>query len=164
MVQRRSKLTYASLTTIGVLLLVAFAVGSVFADRPDTVTQFEAVSVACPQGEVLVTDEPLPLFKGTAIVNATITDKGEIFVDAVNFPTAYPGSSWIAPGQGRFTPTGFFVNHHGYGTGDLEGGKIQYRAIPLDEPVELPCEPVGPVVKLTGVIIVPPGLVDPDTP
>lgn len=136
------------LTTTSILFLALFVIGC-------TTIPFEAVSIACPDGEVNLSNEPL--FEGPGITDVTVTEAEEIFVDTVTFPTRFPGSSWISPGQGRVTPTGFSVTHFGYGTGDFSGAQIAYVVSPLDEPVGLPCDPVGPTVKLEGVIVLPPG-------
>lgn len=164
MIQPRSKLFYGVLMTVGVLLLLLLAVGFVAAQGSGTRIEFKAISVVCIDGETIdILDEPLPIYEGTSTFEATITDKGEIFVETVQFPTAYPGSTWVAPGRGRLTPNGFIVHHRGYGTGEFEGGKIFYKATPPDEPLENPpCEldPDAPVAQLVGNIILPPGLVE----
>ncbi|MEM7129463.1 MAG: hypothetical protein AAF702_24230, partial [Chloroflexota bacterium] len=75
-------------------------------------------------------------------------------VNATFFPTAFPDAHWVVPGEGFDMPDGgFVVMHRGDGVGALEGSRIVLTATPAEGIDELPCEPVGPVVKLEGVIL-----------
>jgi hypothetical protein len=43
--------------------------------------------------------------------------------------------------------------HKGEGTGVFAGQKIILQASVVDDPADLPCTPLGPTVKLEGIII-----------
>jgi hypothetical protein len=76
-------------------------------------------------------------------------------------PTAFPGSTWVAPGNGIVLGRdSFIVQHKGFGTGAFAGGTIRFTVRPiLDlDGIDPPCEPIGvagPVVELKGQIIFP---------
>jgi len=137
-----------------VLVLGILMVAPLHAAGEGVTTHFVAIDVPCPGGNVVLSDEPL--IAGPSTVQVTFLDEKKFVVDAVYSPTAYPGSTWVAPGKGHVTPTGFIVHHSGSGTGVFEGAKIVFKVEPVAGPVDLPCEPVGPVVTLEGVIVQPP--------
>ena len=140
---------------------VAVVLGLLFAGRIATgeglnaAIQFTAIDFACAGGNIVVSTEPL--VNGMSLVIVTPIDEKKFLVNATFFPTAFPGSTWVAPGQGRELPHGFVVHHLGVGTGDLEGGMIKFKVQPVDAPLPPGCTLVGPVVELDGVIIFPPG-------
>jgi hypothetical protein len=144
----------AKTVLVAVLVLGILVAAPLQAAGEGVATHFTAIDVACPGGNIVLSDEPL--IAGPSTVVVTFLDDKKFLVDAVYSPTAYPGSSWIAPGKGHETPTGFIVHHSGTGTGAFEGAKIVFKVEPVAGPVDLPCEPVGPVVTLEGVIIHPP--------
>lgn len=118
------------------------------------VTSFEAINVAYPDGGVVLSDEPL--MAGRSEISGVSQALGsKRFVSVVTFyPNAYPDSTFVAPGEGLDTPDGgFFVIHDGFGTGKLNGARIFLSAKVVEGVDDLPCEAVGPVVKLEGVIL-----------
>jgi hypothetical protein len=117
--------------------------------------QFEAIDFACAGGNIIVSLEPL--VAGMSIVEVEFIDARKFLVDATFFPTAFPGSTWVLPGRGHILPDGFVVHHRGVGTGELEGGRIRLKVVPVDVEPPPGCVLVGPVVLLDGVIIFPPG-------
>jgi hypothetical protein len=139
---------------IGVTVLL-LAVSTVTVDGMNAAIQFKAIDFACDGGNILMSTEPL--VNGTSLVMVTFIDEKKFLVNATSFPTAFPGSTWVAPGHGRLLPHGFVVHHLGVGTGDLEGGMIKYKVQPVDAALPPGCTLVGPVVELDGVIIFPPG-------
>ena len=149
---------YTRLIALGILLLGVFAVGSASAGGKGTATHFEAISVACGTFEgngdinrlvVFLSDEPR--IAGTGQVETTFVGQ-QVLVNAVFFPDAFDGA-WIAPGHSTLTPAP--VTHHGYGTGELAGQKIEFRASPQPELVleDPPCEDPLNIVILVGTII-----------
>ncbi|MEM7129459.1 MAG: hypothetical protein AAF702_24210 [Chloroflexota bacterium] len=121
-----------------------------------TATEFEAIDVACADGNILLSEEPLLAGRSQVEVNQEVGE--EYFqVNALYSPTAYPDSTWVLPGEGFATPDGsFIVIHRGHGTGRLEGARMLFTASPAEDvPDDLPCEPVGPLVKLEGIVIHP---------
>ncbi len=101
----------------------------------------------------MLSDEPM--LAGRSEVEA-IQDPEEITfaVNSMMYPDAYPNATWNAPGEGvDLSDGGFVVLHRGEGTGDFEGSTIQFFVTPMDEEIDLPCEPVGPVAKLEGTIV-----------
>ena len=117
------------------------------------VTRFEAIDVACPNGGVVLSDEPM--MAGRSKVEA-IQEPDEInfLVKSTVFPDAYPEATWVAPGEGvDLSDGGFVVLHRGQGTGDFDDATIEFFATLVEEEIDLPCEPVGPVVKLEGIIV-----------
>ncbi|MEZ4861158.1 MAG: hypothetical protein R3C14_07625 [Caldilineaceae bacterium] len=115
-------------------------------------TRFEAIDIACADGGVVLSAEPM--VAGRSEVSATQEPDDPFFlINSRMFPTAYPDGSWEAPGAGFDKPDGtFMVLHQGHGVGELEGSRILFTVVST-EADDLPCEPVGPVVKLAGVII-----------
>ncbi len=122
-----------------------------------TATEFTDLDIACPDGNVVISHEPMSA--GRSEVEVTQGPHEPYFsVNLTQYPDAFQGASWVAPGQGVSTAGGgFFVIHQGYGTGDLEGSSIFYAVSPAEGLADLPCEPNGPVVKSEGVIIRPAG-------
>lgn len=117
------------------------------------VSKFVAIDVACADGNIVLSDQPLIAGRSELVVFQGAGDPYFIVV-ASFFPTAYPEATFFVPGEGLDTPDGgFFVTHQGFGTGDLMGAKIFLVATPAEELDDLPCEPVGPVAKLEGVIL-----------
>ena len=117
------------------------------------IVEFEAIDVACAEGGVVLSDEPM--LAGRSEVEA-IQDPEEITfaVNSMMYPDAYPNATWNAPGEGvDLSDGGFVVLHRGEGTGDFEGSTIQFFVTPMEEEIDLPCEPVGPVAKLEGTIV-----------
>lgn len=153
---QRHKLFYSLLVVFGGLFLLILTVGSAAARREGVATHFKAVDVACEtfegdgdlsfKGVVLSEDERIG---GTSFVEISFVGK-RILVDYTLIPEAFDGT-WIAPGHSTDTPAP--VAHKGSGTDVFEGQKIIFQARIIDEFEGLPCEPVGPVVELTGIII-----------
>ncbi len=162
MYRPRRKLFYGSLITVGVLLLLLLAMGSAAAEGGGVVTAFEAIDVACEvvegdgdvnfAGLLLSDDERIA---GESLIEVTFKDNGQVLVEATYSPEAVDGT-WVAPGQGQETPNGLVVRHHGYGTGDLAGARIVFTVPEFVDLADPPCTPVGPVARLTGIIIEPP--------
>jgi hypothetical protein len=118
-----------------------------------TATEFTDLDVACPDGNVVISHEPMSAGRSEVEVIQG-PDEPYFSVNVTQYPDAFPGASWVAPGQGVATPDGgFFVIHQGYGTGDFEGDRIFYAVSPVEGLADLPCAPDGPVVKSKGVII-----------
>jgi hypothetical protein len=140
------------LVGVAVLLL---AVSTATGEGLNAAIQFTAIDFACAGGNIVVSTEPL--VNGTSLTTATFIDEKKFLVNATFFPTAFPGSTWVLPGQGRLLPHGFVVHHLGIGTGDLAGGMIKLKVQPVDAAPPPGCTLVGPVVELDGVIIFPPG-------
>lgn len=115
--------------------------------------EFEAIDVTCADGNVVISDSPF--MAGTSTVDVTQEEGDPYFtVNSTIHPTAYPNATWTAPGQGFETPDDkWLVFHSGDGTGDLEGSRIYMIVTPAEDVSDLPCEPVGPVALLKGVII-----------
>ncbi len=115
--------------------------------------KFEAIDVACPDGNIVLSESPL--LAGRSELEVAQTAGEPYFTVNVTFrPTAYPGATWAAPGQGFDTADGkFILFHSGGGTGNLEGSRIIMIATPAEDVDKLPCEPVGPVARLQGVIL-----------
>ena len=137
---------------LAVLLLV---VGTSTVYAQNSAIQFEAFDFACETGNIILSEEPL--IAGTSVVVPTFIDDRRFLVDATDFPTVFPGSTWVAPGHGQLLPNGFVAHHAGFGTGELEGGMIKYKVTPTDVAPPPDCNLVGPAVLLDGVIIFPPG-------
>ncbi|MEZ4866589.1 MAG: hypothetical protein R3C14_35045 [Caldilineaceae bacterium] len=120
-----------------------------------TAREFTAIDIACADGNIILSEEPM--LAGTSKVAAIQRPDDQYFlVNATFLPTAYPESTWVTPGEGVDKPDGsFLVTHRAYGTGQLADHRMLFTVEPtvVDD---LPCEPVGPVVKLDGVIIQPP--------
>jgi hypothetical protein len=150
---------YPKLIALGIVLLGVFAGGSAIAGGKGTVTHFEAISVACGTFEgngdinrlvVILSEEPR--IAGTGQVETTFVGN-QVLVNAVFFPDAFEGA-WVAPGHSTvITPAP--VIHHGHGTGELGGQKIQFRASPQPDLVleDPPCEDPLNIVILVGTII-----------
>lgn len=119
-----------------------------------SVTEFLAFDVACADGNTILSEEPLMAGRSEVEI---IQDVGETTfqVNATFMPSAYPDSSWVSPGQGMAMSDGsFLVIHGGEGTGQFEDSRMIFTARPTDEVQgELPCEPIGPLVRLEGVIV-----------
>ena len=110
-------------------------------------TKFNAISVACGTfsgppdavtNRVVVNMSEDPRMNGTGQVSVFIEGQ-QVFIEAIFHSSEFDGS-WIAPGHSATTNDP--VIHHGYGTGDFEGQKIKFKAIPqpdflLENP---PCE------------------------
>jgi hypothetical protein len=122
-----------------------------------TATEFTDLDIACPDGNVVISSEPMSA--GRSEVAVTQGPAEPYFsVIVTQYPDVFPGATWVAPGQGVATAGGgFFVIHQGHGTGDLEGGSIFYTVSPAEGLADLPCKPDGPVVKSEGIIIRPAG-------
>ena len=93
------------------------------ADAADgaTVIEFEAIDVACAEGGVVLSNEPL--IAGRSVAEA-IEEPDEInfLVESTFFPDSYPDASRVAPGEGvDLSDGGLVVLHRGHGTGDFEG-------------------------------------------
>lgn len=121
--------------------------------QPVSGIAFEAIDVACRDGNIVLSDSPY--LAGTSTVDITQADDAQDFdVLAIFSPEAYPDSSWVVPGRGIETPDGIAeVYHRGEGTGDFAGSRIAFFVTTDVDPASLPCDPVGPVVKLEGAII-----------
>ena len=139
---------------VGVAILL-FALRTATGEGLHAAIQFTAIDFACAGGNIVVSTEPL--VNGTSLVIPTFIDEKKFLVNATFFPTAFPGSTWVLPGEGRVLPDGFVVHHLGVGTGELEGGMIKLKVQPVDVEPPPGCTLVGPVVELDGVIIFPPG-------
>ncbi|NJN84858.1 MAG: hypothetical protein HC802_22940 [Caldilineaceae bacterium] len=117
--------------------------------------EFSDIDAACPDGSVVISDEPLDA--GRSEIAVSPEPDGLFFtVEAAQYPEAVPNGTWVTPGVGAdASDGGFSVVHDGYGTGDLDGGRMIYIVHPAADTSNLPCEPVGPVVDREGVIILP---------
>jgi hypothetical protein len=155
---QRHKLFYSLLVAFSALLLLVLTVGSVAARREGVATHFKAIDVACEtfegdgdlnfKGMVLSEDERIA---GTSFVEISFVGN-RVLVNVTLVPDAFDGT-WIAPGHSTLAPKAPVI-HKGSGTGVFEGQKIMLKARALDDELDnLPCEPVGPVVELTGTII-----------
>lgn len=132
-------------------LLLTMMLSSVLAQEI-MVTPFEAIDVTCPEGGIVLSDNPMVAGRGEVVVYQGAGDPYFLVVSTWH-PTAYPDSTFVVPGEGLDTPDGgFFVVHSGFGTGDLMGARIFYVVEPAVDMDDLPCEPVGPVVRIEGVI------------
>lgn len=116
---------------------------------------FEAVDVACADGNIVISDSPF--IAGTSAVELDqdfAADAKDFAAVATFMPAAYPDSTWVAPGWGVDSPDGnFFVYHSGEGTGVFADSRIVFHVTQAEAMDDLPCEPVGPVAKLEGVIM-----------
>ena len=153
--------------------------GAGSAEAGTEVIHFQAISTHCelvePPSEVWVDEKGIlhvrdqvildvvesdsEYLAGTAVAEIDLdinlaTGNGKVWVTPTHFPDAYDGT-WVAPSQGPITPAGVMVTHHGYGTGDFEGWRIEYTVRKIEYPGVPRCTPLGsdPFAELTGIII-----------
>ncbi len=167
----------AGLLLVAMLLLIA---GPVAADKGGEPASFRAIAVDCAvvdPGTVTLGEDGILRIRGlksTGFIESdnrlvagrndveldadlnTKTDTRKYWVKVTIYPTDYPGSSWVAPGEsgwGHFAP----VIHRGYGTGLLEGLRIKFSALRLPDgypgPGDPPCPDPALVLDNQGVIV-----------
>lgn len=170
---------HSILLTVLIVLMATTVPQAGSAETGSKVVHFQAISIHCevvePPSKVWVDEKGIlhirdytmldmvesdsEYLAGTTIAGLDLdmdlaTGNGMVWVAPTQFPDAFDGT-WVAPGQGPMTPAGVMITHHGYGTGDFEGWRIEYTVRKIEYPGVPPCTPLGPdpFAELTGIII-----------